>query len=53
MRDSDYEIIPAYFDNENVKYRIVGYDKNKTIIYNELVPTLKKAKNRLKQIKSK
>jgi len=53
MRDSDYEIIPAYFDNEAVKYRIVGYDESKTIVYNELVPTLKKAKSRLKQIKNK
>ena len=51
MRDSDYEIIPAYFENDTVKYRIVGYNENKTIVYNEIVPTLKKAKSRLKQIK--
>jgi len=53
MKDSDYQIIPAYFDNETVKYRIVGYNENKTIVYNEIVPTLKKAKSRLKQIKNK
>jgi len=53
MRDSDYEIIPAYFENDTVKYRIVGYNENKTIVYNEIVHTLKKAKSRLKQIKNK
>lgn len=47
-----YKIIPAFFDNEETKYRIVKYKKEK-IVYNEIVPTLEEANKRVWYLKKK
>lgn len=47
-----YKIIPAFFNNNETKYRIVKY-KNKEIVYNEVVPTLEEANKRVLHLKNK
>jgi len=47
-----YKIIPAFFDNNETKYRIVKYNKNE-IVYNEIVPTLEEANKRVLHLKNK